>query len=111
MKYSLNKLNELSGGDKEFNTSVIQTFISETPDDIENLKKAIANKEFDHIYQFAHKIKPNADLLGIDQVRENMLAIEGHARGDKNIDAIEKTYLEAETELQAAFDAYRNYLK
>ncbi|QLE00335.1 Hpt domain-containing protein [Galbibacter sp. BG1] len=110
MKYDLGKLNELSGGDQEFNASVIETFLLETPEDLSNLKKAVANKEFDHIYQFAHKIKPNADLLGVDSVRDEMLKIEGHARGDKDIDAIEQTLESAEKELQNSFTEFKAYL-
>ncbi|WP_417444405.1 Hpt domain-containing protein [Joostella sp.] len=110
MKYNLDKLNELSGGDKEFNASVIETFLLETPQDLENLKKAVSNKEFDHIYQYAHKIKPNADLLGADLVKENLLIVEGHARGDKNIKVIEDLVAKVDVELHNVFEAFKAYL-
>ena len=111
MKYSLDKLNELSGGDNEFNASVIETFLLETPEDLAKLQKSVSNKEFDLIYQFAHKIKPNADLFIIETVREPWVAMEGHARGDKDIDAINSLLKEAESELQNAFSEFKAYLR
>ncbi|MCM5663714.1 Hpt domain-containing protein [Galbibacter mesophilus] len=110
MKYDLSKLNELSGGDEEFNTSVIETFLLETPEDLSNLKNAVSNQEFTHIYQFAHKIKPNADLLGIDSVRDEMLTIEGHARGDQDMDAIKNLLDSAEKELQESFKLFKAHI-
>ncbi|MCX2681591.1 Hpt domain-containing protein [Galbibacter sp. EGI 63066] len=110
MNYDLSKLNELSGGDVEFNTSVIETFLTETPSDLSNLEQAAKGKAFDQVYQFAHKIKPNADLLGINKVRDQMLEIERHARGDYDIEAISALITAAEKELQDAFAAFKDYI-
>ncbi|MEL4308223.1 Hpt domain-containing protein [Joostella sp. CR20] len=111
MKYSLDKLNELSGGDQEFNASVIETFLLETPEDLAKLKDAVENKAFKLIYQFAHKIKPNADLLGVEEVRHDMLTIEGHAIGDQDMDEINFHFKRASEELQNAFTAFKEYLE
>lgn len=43
--------------------SIIQVFLEETPQDMYSLEQAIAAENHTLIYQAAHKIKPNVDLL------------------------------------------------
>ncbi|NER12256.1 Hpt domain-containing protein [Leptobacterium flavescens] len=88
MLYDLDKLTELSGGDEEFIVSVIGVFLEETPQDLANLKEAIANQKFEEIYQHAHKIKPNVDLLGMEEVRVKVLEIETQGKNDKDMGVI-----------------------
>jgi len=111
MKYNLDKLNELSGGDKEFNQTIIATFLQETPEDFRGLESAIEAQDFSAIYQYAHKIKPNADLLGIDKLKDQMLTIESHARGDMNIESIRTLSSNATVELDQAYMELNNYIK
>lgn len=111
MSYSLDKLNELSGGDKDFNVSIIEVFLAETPSDMSSLEGAVAAKEFDKIYQHAHKIKPNADLLGIEAALEAVLTIEKHARGDQDIAAIETLTVTVKEELEKAYPFFQDYIK
>lgn len=110
MSYNLDKLNELSGGDKEFNVSIIEVFLAETPADMANLEAAVADKDHEKIYQHAHKIKPNADLLGMEAALEAVLTIEGHARGDKDIAAIESLTAVVKQELEKAYPFFEEYI-
>lgn len=111
MSYNLDKLNELSGGDKDFNVSIIEVFLAETPADMENLEGAVADQAFDLIYQHAHKIKPNADLLGMEDALTAVLAIEGHARGDKDIAAIQALTGTVRQELEKAYPFFQDYIQ
>lgn len=76
MIYSLDKINELADGDEEFVISVVSVFLEEVPEDLLQLETAIAQKNYPAIYQLAHKIKPNVDLLGMEQTRAAALSIE-----------------------------------
>lgn len=76
MIYSLDKLNELADGDDEFIHSVVSVFLDEVPEDLSLLEIAINQKNYPSIYQLAHKIKPNVDLLGMEQTRAAALEIE-----------------------------------
>ncbi|WP_224489210.1 Hpt domain-containing protein [Robertkochia flava] len=110
MSYNLDKLNELSGGDKDFNVSIIEVFLSETPADMESLEGAVNAGDHEKIYQHAHKIKPNADLLGMNDALEAVLAIEGHARGDKDMDAIRSLTQTVKAELDKAYPFFKDYI-
>ncbi|MCV6628727.1 MAG: Hpt domain-containing protein [Flavobacteriaceae bacterium] len=110
MIYNLDKINELSGGDQDFLVSVISTFLEEIPSDLEVLKNAVTAQDFTQIYQFAHKIKPNVDLLGMETARANALEIETLGKTTQDINkinqifpALEKDVEQAVVELKAAF--------
>lgn len=64
--YSLENVNELSGGDDEFIAVLVQTFLEEIPPDLQSMVEAINADNPGMAYQYAHKMKPNLQLFGID---------------------------------------------
>lgn len=92
MPYKLEKLEELSGGDRDFITSVVSVFIEETPSDLQELGQAVKAGDFGAIYRHAHKIKPNVDLLGMEQTRSLILQVEAKAKENDGLSAIEDMY-------------------
>ncbi len=68
--YSLDSVNELSGGDNEFIKVLVQTFLEEIPSDLDSMTKAVNNNDPQTAYQFAHKMKPNLQLFDIDLLKE-----------------------------------------
>lgn len=70
--YNLDSVEEMAGGDREFMREVVQTFLEEIPPDVEAMNEAISNGNPGLAYQFAHKMKPNLQLFGLelmDQVK------------------------------------------
>lgn len=92
MIYSLDKINEMADGDQDFVVSVISVFLEEVPADLENLEKAIKERNFDQVYKMAHKIKPNVDLLGMEQTRATALEIETLGKSEDNLNIIEEKF-------------------
>ncbi len=92
MIYSLDKINEMAEGDQDFVTSVVSVFLEEVPIDMEDLEKAIAQRDYENVYKLAHKIKPNVDLLGMEQTRATALEIETLGKTATNIDEIETKF-------------------
>ncbi|PCE63549.1 Hpt domain-containing protein [Sediminicola luteus] len=86
MIYSLDKINEMAEGDQDFVESVISVFLEEVPTDLEGLENALDQNDFIEAYKLAHKIKPNVDLLGMEEARKAALEIEtlGKNNGDKD---------------------------
>ena len=76
MIYNLDKIKEMAEGDEEFVLSVISVFLEEVPLDLRDLEEAIEASHYDQVYKLAHKIKPNVDLLGMEQTRAIALEIE-----------------------------------
>ena len=87
MIYNLDKINEMAEGDEDFIISVISVFLGEVPIDLQALETAIHEKDFNQIYKMAHKIKPNVDLLGMEQTRANALEIETLGKSEGSYEA------------------------
>lgn len=85
--YDLYQLEDMSGGDKEFMKTVVEAFLTEIPPDLESMQMAIDNDNHKMAYQFAHKMKPNLEMFGIDLIRE-ISAMERWADSNKPTSAI-----------------------
>ncbi|MCW8981737.1 MULTISPECIES: Hpt domain-containing protein [Altibacter] len=85
--YSKESLNEIAGGDQDFMGVVAQTFLEEIPPDLLAMEEAVENDNKELAYQFAHKMKPNLEMFGID-VLKDITAIEAWTRTSKNKAAI-----------------------
>ncbi len=92
MIYSLDKINEMAEGDQDFINSVISVFLEEVPEDLESLELALREKNYDQVYKLAHKIKPNVDLLGMEQTRAAALEIETLGKSEANMADIERIF-------------------
>lgn len=68
--YNLEKVRAIAGGDQDFIKVIVETFLQEIPPDVQAMKIAIANDNQKMAYQFAHKMKPNLDMFGIDLLSE-----------------------------------------
>ncbi len=92
MIYNLDKLNEMADGDEDFINSVISVFLEEVPQDLEGLENALEEQNHEQVYQLAHKIKPNVDLLGMEQSRATALQIETLGKNAANISEIRDVF-------------------
>lgn len=92
MIYSLDKVNEMAEGDHDFVLSVVSVFLEEVPEDLAALETAIAKRNYDQVYKLAHKIKPNVDLLGMEQTRATALEIETLGKSESNMPEIEAKF-------------------
>ena len=108
--YSIEKLNEIAGGDADFMAVVAQTFLDEIPPDLMAMEEAIENDNKELAYQFAHKMKPNLEMFGIEVVKD-ITTIESWTKTSKNkatvADNVEKVSTTLHTvfeELKADFD-------
>ena len=108
--YNLDDVFEMAGGDTDFVKVIVETFLEEIPPDVDSMSEAIANSNPSLAYQFAHKMKPNLQLFGLNQM-DNILMIESWSKGQKNEasakDAGEKIAAKvrlAESELKKDFD-------
>lgn len=93
MIYNLDKINEMADGDEDFVSSVISVFLEEVPHDLGELETALEQKNHEQAYRMAHKIKPNVDLLGMEQAREAALEIETLGRNGADISEMKRLYV------------------
>ena len=82
-KIDLSYLVELSGGDKEFIGEMLQTFLGETSELLDNLKEVEKGDDHERTYQIAHKLKSSLRMIGMERAAELCLQIEEKARAEQ----------------------------
>ncbi|WP_420572424.1 Hpt domain-containing protein [Kordia sp.] len=85
MGYNLEKISAISDGDQDFIKAVVVTFIEEIPDDLVRFEQEVKSGNYEGIYQVSHKIKPNLDLLGMNESYDENLQILSWSKAETNI--------------------------
>lgn len=81
--YIRENLEEIADGDVEFLSILARTFLEEIPSDLNSMEEAIQNENRELAYQFAHKMKPNIEMFGIDSLKD-ITSIETWSRTNKS---------------------------
>ncbi len=93
--YSLDKINEMSGGDQEFAAELIHAFLEEIPQDLKWLEESFENEDVQEIYQASHKIKPNLDLVDSQESYQLVVELNSLAKREAAVDEIRPLYQKA----------------
>lgn len=108
MIYSLDKIKEMADGDEDFINSVISVFLEEVPQDLESLERALETSDYHQVYQLAHKIKPNVDLLGMEQTRAAALEIETLGKSEANMSEIQNVFPSLKKDIEQVVAELKN---
>lgn len=82
--HNLAGLAEMTDGDKEFESILIETFCVEAPILVENMISAHTQGDFQTMGRHAHSLKPNAQMFGISDLHEDILFVEMKGKADEN---------------------------
>ncbi len=104
--YSIESLREIAGGDEDFMAVVAHTFLDEIPPDLSALVEAVENDNKELAYQFAHKMKPNLEMFGVDLVKD-ITTVEAWTRSSKSTAAIQPQVDHIESTLHKVFEELR----
>lgn len=85
--YNLDEVKEMAGGDEEFMLVVVQTFLEEIPPDVAAMNEAIGNNNPGLAYQYAHKMKPNLQLFGLE-LMDQIKVIEAWSKEGKRTEEV-----------------------
>ena len=108
--YSLESVEEMAGGDQEFVKVVVQTFLEEIPPDLEGMNQAVTQDNAAQAYQYAHKMKPNLQMFGLELMPQIKIIEEWSKSGIEKAQVHEASriitdkYKKAEAELKADFN-------
>lgn len=102
LHYNLAKVYALSENDPEFVQQILNLFVTEIPTDLEHIKQGIEDKNHQQCYEYAHKIKPSLDLMGLNLAFEEMLQIESWAKSDGKKKEIKEIYKSVSHQIEKA---------
>ena len=106
--YSLKQLEELSGGNKDFISEIVNVFISDIPLQLNELEKALREKNFADLSKIAHKLKPSIDLFDVSALKEAIRTIENNAKNNINSIGLPKLVEKVVVELNRTLDEIKN---
>ena len=81
----LSYLKDLAKGDNGFIREMIQVFIEQTPEAINNLEKHLANKDWKMVRAVAHKMKPSFSFVGLKELHTIANSVEEYAETETNL--------------------------
>lgn len=109
--YNLSYLNEISGGDKDFITDMIQTFVNNSPNEIADLEHYAEAGEWDKLGEYAHKFAPGLQFMGVVSLRPVINQIEDFAFKRNNLDKIPELIVRLKAECSQVCDELRETYK
>ena len=99
--YSLDKVNDIADNDSDFIKVLVQTFLEEIPEDLEQLSSAVENNNKEVAYQVAHKMKPTIELLTIQNWGNKTNTV---AKVNSELSKVQQSVTNASTELRKDFN-------
>jgi PAS domain S-box-containing protein len=88
-KYTdLTFLHSIAKGSSEFMNKIINSFIKQTSEEINNLQLYLGRKDYAGIHAAAHKIKPSLHFVGITELKDPIANTEKYAKERVNLDAL-----------------------
>src|ERR1700751_2778863 len=102
---NLNYLNEISKGDANFIKEMISIFLTESPQEVANLEKAIAETNFEKIRSISHHMKSTVPFIGLDLfIGKELVETENLAIEKKDIQTISTHFVKIKAACQQAFE-------
>jgi HPt (histidine-containing phosphotransfer) domain-containing protein len=74
--YDFSSLEKVCAGDDDFMNQMIEMFKTNIPKEIDQMKNAIQNSEFEEVKRIAHKIKPSVGYICVDSLLGQTKSIE-----------------------------------
>src|SRR5690554_5187157 len=94
---------ESSGNNKEFLKEMINIFLNQTPDLIEELKDFRIKEDWVEFRKIMHKIKPTFIMIGIDALNEVVIKIDKAAKQGIDLELLPDLLNEMETVCNKAY--------
>ncbi len=66
-RVNLDYLSQLSGGDKTFERQILEQFLVQMPEEVQQLEEAVQNKDFEQVKQTAHSLKSTVGYVGLSE--------------------------------------------
>ncbi|HXB92730.1 MAG TPA: PAS domain S-box protein [Puia sp.] len=86
--YDLSMVQSVSGGDEGFIQRMVTLFIETVPQNVEDLKTAMHEENWDQVGKTAHKLKSTIDSMGIKSIRQEIRTVEANARQKESLQDI-----------------------
>jgi PAS domain S-box-containing protein len=70
LKVNMNYLKELSAGNSDFEMEMIQLFLKQIPEELQNIEHAIEFNDIQKLRDLCHKVKSSFDIFGLQKISD-----------------------------------------
>lgn len=111
MQLNLNYLSEISGGDKNFIREMLELYVQSTAPEADNFQALLSNANYEAIGHLAHKIKAPVQMLGADELFQQLRALEKCGKEGSNLEEIPGLIARVQTLVKESVEAAQESLK
>jgi hypothetical protein len=86
--YDLTMVQSVSGGDEGFIIKMVALFIETVPQNMQDLKNALQDENWEQVGKTAHKLKSTIDSMGIKSIRQEIRTVEANAKQQDSLQEI-----------------------
>lgn len=101
--YDLSELRDMSDNDEAFVREMMQVFVTNNSEYLDELKLALEAKDWQQVKFFAHKIKPSILLFKIESLKQTILNLNTYSGNQENLEAIPNLVKEVDERLNLVF--------
>jgi PAS domain S-box-containing protein len=83
--FDFSYLRDVSGNNEEFIKEMIQTFIQTIPPILSEMNSSVSRKDWESLSKLAHQIKPSFALMGMNDLRTELVFIEQNGKAKDNL--------------------------
>jgi|SRR5690554_848365 len=105
--YSIENLNQLADGDTSFISSIVEAFLEEISEDLESMMNAVHNENKELVYYYAHKMKPNLKMFGLE-LEDTIKSMESWSKSNDKMDMVFPHINQISQVLEKTFTELRN---
>lgn len=106
----LARLDEVTGGDREFTLELVDLFLSDTRETLDRLAEAVAGRQRDALRREAHKMKGSAGNIGATRLAQFARELEQGATADLP-DRLDQSHAALRAEFERAAAELTQYLE
>jgi HPt (histidine-containing phosphotransfer) domain-containing protein len=105
--YSLESLGKILGNNEEQMKKMVEKFMEVSPDAVSRLNRYFDAKDFEMVSKVAHEMKPSIDLMGIDELKNDIRLLIDYAKDVNKHMAIPTMINKVNTVMNRVFDEVR----
>ena len=111
LKINMNYLNELSAGNSDFELEMIQLFLKQIPEELQNMANAIEINDIQKIRDLCHKLKSSFDIFGLQNISELLGKLSTDTVNGKDKNELLKQVDNMQNMLEAFYPELENKIK
>lgn len=108
--FDLSYLNQIFQGNQEMINNIIQLFLEQVPQYIEEMVECVNQNDLISLHPLAHKAKSSIAMLGLKSIEQQVFQIEQDSKQHQNFEQLPNLVLDVKSECDLVYEQLRGVL-